>query len=80
MWGGYNSFSYPPGTGMYVFLNRNSLCLRVRGIKDFGCNITLRVKDFMSNVPFGSRYIKGMGTMIFHPMDPIGELWRVGYV
>jgi hypothetical protein len=34
----------------------------------------------MSNVPFGSRYIKGMGTMIFHPMDPIGELWRVGYV
>lgn len=34
----------------------------------------------MSNVPFGSRYIKGMGTMIFHPMDTIGELWRVGYV
>jgi hypothetical protein len=35
---------------------------------------------FMSNVPFGSRYIKGMGTMTLHPMDTIGELWRVGYV
>jgi hypothetical protein len=28
-------------------------------------------RHLMSNVPFGSRYIEGMGTMIFHPMDTI---------